>query len=330
MSWRAGVLVGAVLASLLAVGCGDGSDPTATAPVTTARRPRPRPITTTTARPVTTTTLAPTTTTTTAPPRPAIDTPPRAADDPAGLAAQLALAENEIRDQATPPERLALAAWLQQVAYRRLGDHPEWDPEVLANLPAELHATVVRNAAARREVRGMHTKLSDSLPAWRIVTPAPAEELLAYYREAEAEFGVAWPYLAAINLVETGMGRIVGLSVAGAQGPMQFMPATWAAFGEGDVNNPRDSIRAAARYLAHNGFAEGNVEGSLFNYNRHPNYVRGVTAYAEEMAADARAFHAYYNWQIYYLTVAGDVLLPVGYETPERIPVADYLAVNPQ
>ncbi len=34
-----------------------------------------------------------------------------------------------------------------------------------------------------------------------------------------------WYYLAAINLIETRMGRIDGLSTAGAQGPMQFLPA---------------------------------------------------------------------------------------------------------
>ena len=71
----------------------------------------------------------------------------------------------------------------------------------------------------------MHTKLSSTLPAWRIVRPAPADELLDAYRDAEAEFGIPWRYLAAINLVETGLGRIRGTSIAGAQGPMQFMPS---------------------------------------------------------------------------------------------------------
>ena len=71
----------------------------------------------------------------------------------------------------------------------------------------------------------MHTKLSSTLPAWRIVRPEPADELLDAYRDAEAEFGIPWKYLAAINLVETGIGRIRGTSIAGAQGPMQFMPA---------------------------------------------------------------------------------------------------------
>ncbi len=45
------------------------------------------------------------------------------------------------------------------------------------------------------------------------------------------------------------MGRIRGLSVAGARGPMQFIPETWARWGRGDIDSPRDSILAAGRYL---------------------------------------------------------------------------------
>src|SRR5205085_11575574 len=119
--------------------------------------------------------------------------------------------------------------------------------------------------------------LRDTLPAWRIIQPAPQQELLADYREAEAQFGVGWNYLAAINLIESAMGRIQGLSSAGAQGPMQFMPATWDGYGAGgDINSPHDSILAAARYLNANGFADGNVDGSLFRYNNSTSYVNAI------------------------------------------------------
>src|SRR5206468_3736516 len=148
--------------------------------------------------------------------------------------------------------------------------------------------------------------------AWRIVAPAPMDDLARYYREAEADFGVPWSYLAAIHLVETRMGRIRGTSVAGAQGPMQFMPGTWAAYGEGDVNSDRDAIRAAARYLKANG-APANMPNALFRYNNSQRYVRAVTAYAEVMRAEPNAYRGYYNWQVYYLTTKGDILLPVGY-----------------
>ena len=164
--------------------------------------------------------------------------------------------------------------------------------------------------------------LSRTLPAWRIVEPAPATALLRFYRRAEAVFGVGWEYLAAINLVETGMGRIRGTSVAGAQGPMQFIPSTWAAWGRGDVNDPADAIMAAARYLAHNGFARpGGIPDALYRYNNSTAYVRGVTHYARLMERRPRTFHGLYHWQIYYVTTEGDVRLPVGYQRNRPIPV---------
>jgi hypothetical protein len=125
------------------------------------------------------------------------------------------------------------------------------------------------------------------------------------------------------------MGRIRGTSVAGAQGPMQFMPATWAAFGEGDINNPRDAILGAARYLAHNGGGRGEIDSALWNYNHSYRYVRGVKHYAAVMAEDPQTFFGFYNWQIVYLSTSGDVWLPTGFEQAERIAVTDYLATNP-
>ena len=119
----------------------------------------------------------------------------------------------------------------------------------------------------------MHTKLSSTLPAWRIVRPDPADELLDAYRDAEAEFGIPWRYLAAINLVETGIGRIRGTSIAGAQGPMQFLPATWEAYGGGgDINDTHDAIRGAARYLAANNGAN-DIANALYRYNHSNRYV---------------------------------------------------------
>ena len=124
-----------------------------------------------------------------------------------------------------------------------------------AGLPRSLRSVVRDNVASRREFRAMHSVLADCLPAWRIVAPAPAADLLRYYKRGERTYGIGWEYLAAINLVETGMGRIRGTSVAGAQGPMQFLPTTWARWGRGNVPDPANSIMAAARYLAHDGGA---------------------------------------------------------------------------
>ena len=312
----------AIAATLLAGACGSDTSPE------TERAAAPTTTTTSTVVDATTTTATPETTTTTTPPL-----APAAVEDaadPIELAERIVEAERTTRAPDTADDELRAAAFTLQQAYRQLGRTPDWDAAVLAETPEDLRSTVAANADARRQFRGMHTKLSDTLPAWRIVDPPPAEELLSYYQEAEATFGVPWEVLAAVNLVETGMGRIRGTSVAGAQGPMQFMPATWAAFGDGgDVDDPHDAIMGAARYLAHNGGGSGDIDNALWNYNHSDRYVAGVKHYASVMTEDSAAFNGFYHWQIVYLSTSGDVWLPVGFEQLERIAVTDYVAANP-
>ena len=82
-------------------------------------------------------------------------------------------------------------------------------------------------------------------------------------------------------MIETRFGRIVGLSSAGAHGPMQFLPSTFAAYGDGgDILSPHDSIMAAGRHLAANGFA-GDRDHAIFRYNNSDLYVRAVNDYAD-------------------------------------------------
>jgi membrane-bound lytic murein transglycosylase B len=314
----------AVALALVAAACGGGGDRDSAGERTTTT-PEPTTATTTTVPP---TTAAPATTTT-APVDPATLRPPAVAADPAGLAAQIGAAEAALRAPGATETDVATAALAQQAAYRVLGDHPEWDAPVLGVLPPELHGAVQAQAAARREFRALGRRPATEMPTWRIVAPAPAAELTAHYQEAEATFGVPWNVLAAINLVETGMGRIRGTSVAGAQGPMQFMPATWAAYGEGDVNDPRQAILAAGRYLQANG-APGDIAGALWNYNHSDHYVRGVQLYADLIAEHPGAFAGFYHWGVWYWTTAGDLFLPVGYEATEPVPAEQYAATTPR
>ena len=253
---------------------------------------------------------------------------PRLAADPAQLADDLVADELAVRDPATPEPALVAAAHRQQAAYRAIGRHPEWDAIIRGRIPPQLVGAYDLNVDARRQLAAM-SPVRDTLPAWRIVAPAPAEELLGYYREAEAATGVAWNYLAAINLIETRLGSIAGVSTAGAQGPMQFMPETWAAYGRGDVTAPRDAIMAAGRYLAASGFAS-NRDRAVYAYNHANEYVRAVSDYAAVIGGDPAAFAGYYRWDVYYYTTVGDVLLPIGYAETSRIPVAGYLATHPQ
>lgn len=253
---------------------------------------------------------------------------PRLSADPAQVADDLVADELALRDPANPEPAMVAAARRQQAAYRAIGRHPEWDSIVRPRIPEPLALVFDRNLDARRQLNAL-AEVRDTLPAWRIIAPAPAAELLGYYREAEAATGVPWNYLAAINLIETRFGSIAGTSNAGAQGPMQFMPSTWAAYGRGEVTAPRDSIMAAGRYLAANGFA-ADRDGAIFRYNNAGTYVRAVNDFAAVMAADPATFGHYYRWDVYYMTTMGDVLLPIGYEAPTRVPVAEYLASHPQ
>jgi hypothetical protein len=286
-----------------------------------------RPTTTTTAPPDTTTTTVPTTTTP-VPFDPATLRPPAPATDPVALAEQIAAAETTIRQPAVAAPDLASAGLAQQVAYRQLGDHPEWDAGVFAGLPPELQPIAATHAAARRDLRALTGAPSTEMPAWRIQAPAPAADLVAWYHEAEAASGVPWQYLAAINLVETGIGRIHGLSTAGAQGPMQFLPSTWEIYGEGDIEDPHAAILGAGRLLAANG-APGDMEAALFSYNHDNRYVRAVSSYADLIAEHPGAYAGYHAWGIWYWTTAGDMYLPVGWESAERVPVDQYVAAHP-
>jgi hypothetical protein len=256
---------------------------------------------------------------------------PGLTSDPAQLARDLVADEHALRDPSSSEAVLVEAARRQQAAYRALGRHPEWDTIARSQVPPSLLDVYDRNINARRQLTALgESDVKDTLPAWRIVPPAPADELLGYYRQAEAATGVGWNYLAAIHLIETGLGRIAGTSSAGAQGPMQFLPSTFAEYGDGgDIHSLHDSIMAAGRHLAANGFAEDR-DGAIFRYNNSNRYVQAVNDYAAVLAAHPAAFSGYHRWDVYYRSTSGDVLLPVGYVATAPISVDDYLAAHPQ
>jgi Transglycosylase SLT domain len=96
--------------------------------------------------------------------------------------------------------------------------------------------------------------------------------------------------LASINEIETGFGENNTVSSAGAEGWMQFMPETWAAYGvdangdgRKDPFNAADAIYAAARYLKASG-APGDWREAIFAYNHADWYVEDVLAGAERFA----------------------------------------------
>ena len=172
---------------------------------------------------------------------------------------------------------------------------------------------IVRVDVRSSRLLGGITAPQPHLPPWRIVAPAPAGELLRDYRAAQRRTGVPWTYLAAIHLVETRMGRIRGASTAGAQGPMQFVPATWERYGAGgDINDPHDAILAAARLLSANG-APRDMSDALWHYNQSQSYVRAVTGYARTLQRAPWVYRGYWSWRVLYSQKRGTYLLPVGY-----------------
>jgi membrane-bound lytic murein transglycosylase B len=293
---RSPVAVVAVAVAL--AGCSGGAR--SAAPATTASSLAP-------------TTSTSTTTTSTTTPRVAPVPVAARAWTAATLLPELVRIEAAIHDPTSSDAAVVALGADEQRHIGVLASHPEW----LASLPASTTPAIA--AAIRAELTG-DQELSavpgptpTAIPPWRILAPQPAPTLLADYHAAEATTGVPWHVLAAIHLVESRMGRIQGPSSAGAQGPMQFLPSTWAEYGAGgDIWSDHDAIAAAARLL-HNDGAPADLAGAVYHYNPSQHYVHAVLAYSSVMAADQRAYLAFYGWKVYVGTTSGEFLLPEGY-----------------
>ncbi|MEX1022420.1 MAG: lytic transglycosylase domain-containing protein [Dehalococcoidia bacterium] len=104
------------------------------------------------------------------------------------------------------------------------------------------------------------------------LAPVPPAHL-AVMQEVGEESGIPWSLLAAIASVESGFGANMSTSWAGAIGYGQFMPPSWAAFGQGgDPYDYRDVIPAMARYLRAAG-APADIPNAVYAYNHSWEYV---------------------------------------------------------
>ncbi|MCK9903608.1 hypothetical protein CC117_25815 [Parafrankia colletiae] len=126
-------------------------------------------------------------------------------------------------------------------------------------------------------------------------SPAAAQEIPAGYQRlyvaaAATCPGLPWTVLAAVGKVETDHGQNPDwTSQAGAQGPMQFLPTTFAAYrvdgdadGTADINNPADAIYSAANYLCASGARDGaDISAALYTYNHDNSYVARVLTQAD-------------------------------------------------
>jgi membrane-bound lytic murein transglycosylase B len=154
---------------------------------------------------------------------------------------------------------------------------------------------------ARRDLEQLGAESSPQVGGVSVGAARPASRLLSFYKEAQQRFGIRWELLAAINFVESDFGART-TAKADAQGPMQFEPATWRAYGlGGDVYSEHDAVLAAANLLAANG-GRTNERAALMHYNLSPLYWDAVLHLAHRMATVPTAFREYYAWKLYLRT----------------------------
>jgi Transglycosylase SLT domain len=141
-----------------------------------------------------------------------------------------------------------------------------------------------------------YTLFTEGQQPVEVNTPTPTgvpANWIQLFQESAAKFcpGLPWTVLAAIAQIESGDGANDGPSSAGAEGPMQFLPSTWAIWGTDgfgpsgapDIMNPLDAVPSAASLLcASGGGNSATLAGAIFAYNHATWYVDEVLALASE------------------------------------------------
>jgi cell wall-associated NlpC family hydrolase len=142
---------------------------------------------------------------------------------------------------------------------------------------------------------------ASAAPSTTAQSNIPPAMLALYQAAAQTCSGLPWTVLAAIGTVESGNGTSTlpgvhsGANAAGAEGPMQFEPPTFAEYDTpvppGGANPPSpydatDAVFAAARLLCANGGSGGaNLAGAVYSYNHSQSYVQEVLTLAQSYSA---------------------------------------------
>jgi Transglycosylase SLT domain len=170
----------------------------------------------------------------------------------------------------------------------------------LISAPGVSMATLTRKVARILGPSGRMEQLRSQLPVTSVKAGTQPTTYLELFKASASKYcpGLSWTVLAAIGQIESADGANMGPSTAGALGPMQFLPSTWAewgidAFGQTgtpNVMNPYDAVPSAARLLCADGAAAGgrSLYNAIFDYNHADWYVNEVLALAAEYAADYR------------------------------------------
>ena len=157
----------------------------------------------------------------------------------------------------------------------------------------DLHPSRVDLRPSRAAVRHQQWPLDTQ----QMTTSRPRNYLELFQESAKLYCpGLSWTVLAAIGQIESGDRANPGVSSAGALGPMQFLPSTWArwgitAFGETgppNIMDPYDAVPSAARYLCSYGAAQGGaaLSRAIFGYNHAAWYVAEVLSLAHQYAQE--------------------------------------------
>jgi hypothetical protein len=174
---------------------------------------------------------------------------------------------------------------------------------VLVNAPAANVTTLVSQVqralgAGARVVRLIPVAVSTRLPVVAAPPTGHPTNYLQLFQESASRYcpGLSWTVLAAIGQIESADGQNMGPSTAGALGPMQFLPSTWAFWGiDGfgdtgapDIMNPFDAVPSAARLLCVDGATNGGagLRQAIFDYNHANWYVNEVLTLAAEYARE--------------------------------------------
>ena len=174
---------------------------------------------------------------------------------------------------------------------------------VLINAPAASMDTLTAQVrqvlgSGGQAIRLVPEDVTTRLPVTTNVPTGRPTNYMMVYQESAARYcpGLSWTVLAAIGEIESNNGQNMGPSSAGALGPMQFMPSTWAIWGIdgfGDTGppniwNPLDAVPSAARMLCADGAAQGgaSLSAAIFDYNHATWYVNEVLTLAAEYARE--------------------------------------------
>lgn len=158
-----------------------------------------------------------------------------------------------------------------------------------------LKLKIIKPKKPEELTKDLQTKLSQIRSQYSFYTPvppiqpqlpatyAPRSDYEATYKAAGDKYSIPWQILYGIHMTETGCrnGPIMNHSGSGAQGPMQFMPGTWRAYGVdgdgdgiADINNAIDAIHGAANYLVKHGSLDAGLRAYGGNYSGTLAYAR--------------------------------------------------------